>query len=265
MTYQINNQKNSYTFHSLYGTIYHKGVMRMKKPTDRQKLDWWVILAALVGLGIAVSVFYLVIRWLVFTGNTVAETKDIISITATVLGSFVIGAMAVMQYRKYLWEKNQARLDAGAKRGERLSKALEHLGDIDSRHRRSGACYELKFLAEDFPEKEEAIRNILEEFIKSRVVTQMVDLAEGKYKRINAVDIIAAARVFASLQDRNWKRHNALHWQQYIDELSQAQITFDEALAEGKHSVSASTCDKMRASLDLFSKFFQPPQGRGSG
>ena len=144
--------------------------MQNKKPG----FDLWVALGALVGLGLAAGV-YLFVRFVIF-GNPVTTGNitqgDIISATATVLGGFGIGALAVMQYRRHMWEKNQAKLDEDTRTGERLSKAIEHLGTGDEEKDNPvviGALYEFKRLAKDSHRDNEYIVQILTLFIQRKV------------------------------------------------------------------------------------------------
>jgi len=141
----------------------------MSRPPKWQRFDIWVFFGALVGLGIAVGA-YLFVRFVIFGNPTTtgAITQgDIISATATVLGGFTIGGVAVMQFRKHKWAEYQAKMDEDTRTGERLSKAIEHLGN-DELHIRLGAIYELKRLADDSKRDREAIGQILLRFIHSK-------------------------------------------------------------------------------------------------
>jgi len=116
-----------------------------------------VVLGALVGLGTAFVLFCTVQWWLFgkFTFRNQApkdppiSSKDVISMTATALGGFTIGGVAVMQYRKHKWAEYQAKMDEVSKIGEILGKAIEHLGDPNE-HIRISAIYEFRNIAEKY-------------------------------------------------------------------------------------------------------------------
>jgi len=143
------------------------------------------VFGAIAGLLLAFGVFCLV-QLVLFRNGAVllnihraaADVKpsDILTMTATALGGLAIGGVAVMQLRKHKWEEYQAKLDEDAKTGERLSKAIEHLGDVKHKHVRIGAVYEFKNLAEDSPRNRENIVQILTQYIKSR--TRVIKLDE---------------------------------------------------------------------------------------
>jgi len=143
---------------------------------------------------------------------------DIVGMTATALGGLTIGGVAVMQYRKHKWEevqtekqdkhmdsqieliksqledsKHQAKMEEDTRTGERLSKAIEHLGRgkagaEDDLHIRLGAIFEFSNLAEDSPRNKENIVQILTAFIKSCIK-----------KQSGPQDIQMAARVLSLL------------------------------------------------------------------
>jgi len=155
-----------------------------RKPPQWQRFDRWVVLGALVGLGIAFGLFC-VVHFLLY-GNfafikhmqalasaTEVKPVDIFSMTATALGGFTIGGVAVMQLRKHKWAEYQAKLDEGTKTGERLRAAIEHLGadggkdDKKNVHIRLGAIYELKRLVEDSPRDRRNTILIFTEFINA--------------------------------------------------------------------------------------------------
>lgn len=170
------------------------------RPPKWYQFNGWVFLGALAGLGIAFVLFCTVQWWLFgkFTFRNQApndptlSAKDVISMTATAIGGFTVGGVAVMQFRKHKWAEYQAKLDEDSRTGERLSKAIEHLGDKDHLHVRIGAVYEFKNLAEDSPRNKENIAQILTQFIKSRA---------EKIKTGDALpqDIDAAAKVLSLL------------------------------------------------------------------
>jgi len=161
--------------------------MREKKPPQWQKFDIWMFFGALVGLIIAAGA-YLFVRFVIFkdvaiTGDV--TQGDIISATATALGGLTIGGVAVMQYRKHKWAEYQvdyqarfaeqqaelaehhAKLDENVRTGERLSKAIEHLGDTEE-HIRIGAIYELVRLAEDSKRDREFIGQLFLRFVNNQ-------------------------------------------------------------------------------------------------
>ena len=160
--------------------------MAKKRPPNWERFHWWVLASSALGLGIAVGVFFLLRRY-VFGGND--DVGDIISGTATALGALTIGGIAIMQYRKHKWAEYQAKLDEDSRTGERLSKAIEHLGD-EKEPIRLGAVYEFKNLAEDSPRNKVNIVQILTAFIKSYVAEEGKDVPQ---------DIEAAARVLSQL------------------------------------------------------------------
>jgi len=167
-------------------------VERNRKPPKWQWFDVWVLGGAIVGLVVAIGVFCLV-QIVLFRNFAVLKNinraatdvkpSDVVTMTATALGGLAIGGVAVMQYRKHRWEEyqaahqtefdeKQAELEEDAKTGERLSKAIEHLGagdpgDKEKLHIRLGAIYELKRLAQDSTRDKENIVQILTAFIKS--------------------------------------------------------------------------------------------------
>jgi len=160
-----------------------------KRPPSWKNFDVWVLMSMLVGLGVAVATFFVLRRFLFGDSD---GTGDIISGTATALGGLTIGGIAVMQYRKHKWAEYQAKLDEDTRTGERLSKAIEHLGNKDALHIRIGAIYEFKRLAQDSPRDKESVVEILTAFIKSR----SQKLEEGQAL---PQDIEAAARVLSQL------------------------------------------------------------------
>jgi len=170
-----------------------------RRPPQWYQFGWWVVAGALVGLGIAFGLFC-VVHFLLY-GNfafikhmqaiakaTEVKPADIFSMTATALGGFTIGGVAVMQYRKHKWAEyqadyqaryaeHQAKLEEDTRTGERLSRVIEHLGNGDAGadtglHIRLGAIYEFKNLAEDYPRDIENIVQILVAFIKSYEVVE---------------------------------------------------------------------------------------------
>ena len=78
-----------------------------------------------------------------------------------------------MQYRKHKWSEYQAKLDEDSRTGERLSKAIEHLGTIDKEGKDSpiviGALYEFKRLAIDSPRDKENVVQILTLFLQRKL------------------------------------------------------------------------------------------------
>jgi len=154
-----------------------------------------------VGLGIAFGLFC-VVHFLLYgnfafikhmqalAGATDVKPADIFSMTATALGGFTIGGVAVMQYRKHKWAEYQAKMDEDSRTGERLGKAIEHLSEEQKLHTRLGAIYEFKNLAEDSPRNKENIVQILTAFIKSYEVVEGQGLPQ---------DVEAAARVLSQL------------------------------------------------------------------
>jgi len=169
------------------------------------RFDRWVVLGALLGLGLAIGT-YIFVRFVIF-GNPATSGNitpgDIISATATVLGGFTIGGVAVMQYRKHKWEEyqadyqarfaeQQAKLDEDTRTGERLSQAIEHLSEQQKLHTRLGAIYELERLKEDSHRDRERIAIILTRFI--------VDWQEkNEDSNKPPQDIDAAARVLSPI------------------------------------------------------------------
>ena len=148
----------------------------MKRPPDWKRFNIWVFLGALVGLGIALLAFVLVHHFL-FGGIDFSQFKDsaditpgdIITATATALGGLTIGGVAVMQFRNHKWGEYQAKLEEDTKTGERLSKAIEHLGD-SNKYTRIRAIHELVRLAEDSERDRDRIGQILLQFIHGETV-----------------------------------------------------------------------------------------------
>jgi len=156
-----------------------------RKPPQWQRFDRWVVFGALVGLGVALGVFCTV--HFVLYGNFafiknmrgMAGTADIgpsdmLTMTATVLGGLTIGGAAVMQYRKHKWNEYQAKMDEDSRTGERLGKAIEHLGDGEL-YIRLGAIHEFERLEEDSQRDRERIAWILFRFIKDRTKNESKD------------------------------------------------------------------------------------------
>jgi len=176
-------------------------IEKTRRPPKWQWFDVWVLGGAIIGLGIAFGVFCLV-QLVLFRNGAVLlnihrvakdiKPSDILTMTATALGGVAIGGVAVMQLRKHKYEEYQAKLDEGTKTGERLSKAIEHLGlsKEENLHTRLGAIYEFKNLAEDSPRNKENIVEILTAFIKS--------YQHGAEKNVPQ-DIRAAARVLSPM------------------------------------------------------------------
>jgi len=178
----------------------------MKKPPEWQKFDRWVISGALVGLGIAFGAFCLV-HFLLFgdfaiitnmknlAGATAIKPTDVLAMTTTILGGLTTGGAAVIQYRKHKFEEYKTNADEDAKTGERLNKAIEHLGDTKHKHVRIGAIHELERLVEDSERDRERVIKMLTRFIQSR--TQNVrDLTQNNITDIDD-DIKTAADVLS--------------------------------------------------------------------
>ena len=161
--------------------------MSKKKPPNWKNFDFWVLVSAVIGLGIAIAVF-LSLRKFLFEADS--GTGDIITATATALGGLTIGGVAVMQYRKHKWAEYQAKLDEDSRTGERLSQAIEHLGDKENLHIRLGAIYEFKNLVEDSARNKENIMQIITAYIKSY---------PAEKEQMTPQDIEAAARVLSQL------------------------------------------------------------------
>ncbi|MCL2509126.1 MAG: pentapeptide repeat-containing protein [Oscillospiraceae bacterium] len=165
--------------------------MRGKKPPDWKNFDFWVLISAGIGLGIAVLVF-LGLRKFLFNVE-IDGTGDIITATATALGGLTIGGVAIMQYRKHKWAEYQAKLDEDSRIGERFSKAIEHLS-VEHLHSRLGAIHEFKNLADDSPIKKEGIVQIL---------TTYINVYQKNYQKNDlenfSDDIWLAARVLSQL------------------------------------------------------------------
>jgi len=109
-----------------------------------------------------------------FAGEAKTSLSDVLSMTATAIGGLAIGGVAVMQYRKHKWGEYQAKLEEDTRTGERLSKAIEHLGDKEL-HIRLGAIHELKRLAEDSERDRMSIGQILLRFIHSKTKGMVYD------------------------------------------------------------------------------------------
>ena len=172
----------------------------MSRPPKWQRFDLWVVLGALVGLGIAFAAFCLV-HFLLYgnfafikhmqslAGATEVKPGDIFTMTATALGGFTIGGAAIMQFRKHKWGEYQAKMDEDTRTGERLSKAIEHLGNGQS-HIQLGAIYEFKNLAEDSARNKENIVQLLTAYIKNYKLEEGKDLPQN---------VDAAARVLSPM------------------------------------------------------------------
>jgi len=137
---------------------------RKHRPPQWQNFDGWVVLGAGIGLGIAVAAF-LLLRKFLFPADS--APGDILTATATALGGLTIGGVAIMQYRKHKWAEYQAKMDEDSRTGERLGKAIEHLGS-ENINIRISAVYEFVRLAEDSERDRDAIGQILLRFIHSK-------------------------------------------------------------------------------------------------
>jgi len=175
------------------------------RPPKWYHFNGWVFLGALAGLGIAFVLFCTVQWWLFgkFTFRNQApndptlSAKDVISMTATAIGGFTIGGVAVMQFRKHKWAEYQAahstKLEEKTKTSERLGKAIEHLS-VENLHSRLGAIHEFKNLADDSPTHKECIVQILTAYIN--VFTKKY--TEEEWENFSE-DIWTAARVLSQL------------------------------------------------------------------
>jgi hypothetical protein len=181
-------------------------IMSKKRPPKWWEFDGWVWIGAGVGIVIAFGLFCLV-QVLVngteaffdFVGDAKTPLSDIISMTATAIGGLAIGGVAVMQYRKHKWAEyqtaHQIKLDEDTKMGERLSKAIEHLGDGTAGdkpklHIRLGAIYEFNNLAKDSPRNRKTCVWIITQYIKSY---------PAKAGKALPMDVNAAAHVLSSM------------------------------------------------------------------
>jgi len=139
-----------------------------------------------------------------YTGGLAAI---VVAISAAAVVVSAIGTCLVPMFKA----KKQAKLDEATSTGERLSRAIEHLGvnDADKLHIRIGAIYEFKRLAQDSPRDKESIVEILTAFIKSYTekykVTPYQDaktiINEHGLKDYNILpqDVAAAAHVLSQL------------------------------------------------------------------
>jgi hypothetical protein len=170
-------------------------VKREPKAPKWNKFDRWVILSALVGLGVAVFVFLTVMRVLFGDWHAIANIRTaddpskILTMTATVLGGITIGGAAVMQYRKHKWAEYQAHLEEDSKTGDRLRSAIDHLGNDANEHIRIGAIYELERLAEDSQRDRERIAKILTRYIREKMPASKEDYAQDTE---TAADVLQA-------------------------------------------------------------------------
>lgn len=151
-----------------------------------RQIVFFVVLAIIAGAG----AFLLVNRFAPKTESMYDKFRT----TATILSALTIGGAAVVQYRKQRVTEEQAesdridrenkqriaeaqqrvieaqaKLDRDVRYGERLTKAIEHLGD-DSITIRKGAIYELKRLAIDSEKDQESVVNILASFVREKIV-----------------------------------------------------------------------------------------------
>ncbi|MCL1951506.1 MAG: pentapeptide repeat-containing protein [Oscillospiraceae bacterium] len=161
-----------------------------RRPPQWYQFDAWVWIGAGVGIVIAFALFcgvQLLVNgtkfFFDFTGAEKTPLSDIISMTATAIGGLAIGGVAVMQYRKHKWAEYQAKMDEDSRTGERLGKAIEHLGHgkpgaEDDLHIRLGAIYEFSNLVEDSPRNKENVVKILTAFIKSYQVVEEQELPQ---------------------------------------------------------------------------------------
>ena len=216
----------------------------MKKPPNWKNFDGWVALCALVGLVIAAGA-YLFVRFVIFKGAAITgkvTQGDIISATATVLGGFTIGGVAVMQYRKHKWgeyqadyqarfAEQQAKLDEDTRTGERLSKAIEHLGHKNENIRIS-AIYELERLAEDSHRDWERIAKILTRFISS-IVEGLEDKEKMPRDARTAADVLQAlARKMIEEKAEKASEKNVLCPPPCVFEATEILSTFSVQISE---------------------------------
>jgi len=186
-----------------------------RRPPQWYQFGWWVVAGALVGLGIAFGLFC-VVHFLLYgnfafirhmqalAGATDVKPADIFSMTATALGGFTIGGVAVMQYRKHKWAEYQAKMDEDSRTGERLGKAIEHLSEEQKLHTRLGAIYEFKNLAEDSERNRKNIIWILIEFIKSFLAREEQSLPQDVNAAANVLSTMVRKQIEELPKRANW-------------------------------------------------------------
>ena len=196
-----------------------------RRPPQWYQFGWWVVAGALVGLGIAFGLFC-VVHFLLYgnfafikhmqalAGATDVKPADIFSMTATALGGFTIGGVAVMQYRKHKWAEYQAKMDEDSRTGERLGKAIEHLSEEQKLHTRLGAIYELERLAEDSYRDQLRIADILTCFISTKFPEDetLEDKELEKWLDVDRAMRIASNIARIAVENAKCSRKDRKHW-----------------------------------------------------
>ncbi|MDR0813878.1 MAG: pentapeptide repeat-containing protein [Oscillospiraceae bacterium] len=189
-----------------------------KSPPDWQSFTRWVLVAAGIGLAVAVGIFVL-LYFVVFphadTPNSAWGLPDVITATATAIGGLTVGGVALIQVRKHKFLEFQAKNEYIAQQnarqvqlnerdiqlGEQLRRAIEHLGDKDHEHIRLGAIYEFKRLemAVDLRDYDrDSIVRILSSFIESRMAEETKAAEQGEVD-VLPPDIKAAAELASAI------------------------------------------------------------------
>ena len=164
-----------------------------------KKLGQIVALFLILGLVVFAGIFAVIWAWFapvkeVLDPNTqktilAKDPYETAKTAATILGVLTVGAAAAVQYRKQSVTEDQAKLDRekaeldrekaaldvkraeadlDARYSERLTKAIEHLGN-ESVTIRKGAIYELKRLALDSAKDRESVVKTLASFVREGI------------------------------------------------------------------------------------------------
>ncbi|MDR1821796.1 MAG: pentapeptide repeat-containing protein [Oscillospiraceae bacterium] len=184
---------------------------QQKSPPNWERFTLWVLLAAAIGLLVAVGIFVLLYYFVFPRANTPDAAwglPDVITATATAIGGLTVGGVALIQVRKHQFLEYQAKNEREVQLnerdiqlGEQLRRAIEHLGDKDREHIRLGAIYEFKRLekAKDLQDYDrDSIVRILASFIESRMAEEKKAAERGEVKEV-APDIKAAAELASQI------------------------------------------------------------------
>jgi Uncharacterized low-complexity proteins len=161
-----------------------------------------------LALGVAVGgIIFALIHWRLGPNpdptQAATHVYEIIRTTVAILGALTVGAAAIIQYRKHIVLETQAQLERDSRHSERLTKAIDHLGN-EKLSIRKGAIYELKHLAEDSDKIRHDIIRILEGHIREKIEDKAREIqkTEKENKEVNCrpeEDVFVAANIATRL------------------------------------------------------------------
>jgi hypothetical protein len=152
---------------------------QLKRPNPNS-LPYFVALAVVVALVVGGALFYGMYQ--LFYDPEQNNLYDVTRTVIATLAALTVGGAAIIQYRKHkiaeidLIDRQAANADKraadaesrDAKLSERLSMAIEHLGNKDNTSIRVGALYELRRLAEDSPRDRASVQEIVTLFLNEQ-------------------------------------------------------------------------------------------------